>query len=370
MSELESLLEEKQKAPRFPKTKQSEFHDELKARVENHFERFGLSPKGDTLLFIKDLSIATLYLGAYILILSDHFGFPGLILLFAILGFTKGLIGFNIVHDALHGALTKYPRLNRFFGYWFDLNGTSSAIWKITHNQKHHTYTNIPGYDEDINKAIWLRLEPTDKLLPIYKYQCYYAFFLYSLLCFNWIFWSDYTCFFEEWRKGKLSNKDLGIFFALKLANVILFLGLPLLLLTPPWWQILIGYACMIIAGSLTVAIIFQLGHVVEGVEYEKPQEGGRMEFDWVMHEMKTTSNFATNNRLLSALIGGLNFQLEHHLFPYISHIHYADISKILKDLCAERGVPYNEHPSLSAAVRSHFRALKKLGTEVDCYKL
>lgn len=371
MSEEIGVLEKQEtKSPRFPKTEESTFYEELKKRVENHFKRFNISPKGDSLLFLKNLGITSVYLAAYLLLMSDHFGLLGIMFLYATIGISKGIIGFTVIHDALHGALTKNKRLNRFLGYWFDFNGTSSAIWKVTHNMLHHTYTNIPGYDDDINKAILLRLSPTDKLYKFHRYQCYYAPILYALLCFNWVFWSDYKWFYIEWRKGKVDNRELLIFLGLKAANFIVFLGLPLVYLSLPWWQILIGYSCMHIAAGIVISTVFQLAHIVEKVQYDEPKKDGNMKHDWVMHEMMTTANFGTSNRLLTALTGGLNFQIEHHLFPYVSHIHYADISKILRDLCKERGVPYNEHKTFTSAVMSHFRALKKLGREQDCFKL
>jgi len=358
-----------QSPPRFPKTEQSQFYDELKSRVERHFKESGTSQKGNIFLFIKNLCITAVYLGAYILLMSDHFGLLGLMILYAIIGVSKGIIGFTVIHDALHGALTRNPKLNRFIGYWFDLNGTSSFIWKISHNTMHHTYTNIPGYDDDINKAIWLRLQPTDKIYWFHRYQCYYAPILYGLLCFNWVFWSDYKWFFDEWKKGKVPNRELSLFLGLKLANFVIFLGLPLLLLTPPWWQILIAFACMHIAAGIVISIVFQLAHIVEGVHYET-SENGHMQHDWVMHEMMTTANFATDSRFITEIVGGLNYQIEHHLFPYVSHVHYPDISRILRELCREREVPYNEHPTFLGAIRSHFRALKKLGREEDCFLL
>lgn len=355
---------------RFPKTAESQFYDELKKRVDSHFKRFGISQKGDSLLFLKIFAITFIYALSYGLILSDSFGFSGLVALFSILGIAKGLIGFNVVHDALHGALTKNARINRFLGYWFDLNGTSSLVWKVAHNTVHHTYTNIPGYDDDIDKAIWLRLSPTDKIYWFHRYQCYYAPFLYALISLNWVFYSDFAWFAREWKQDKVSPGDLALFIVLKAANIFLFLALPLLILSNPWWQILIAFVCMHIAGGLLIAVVFQLAHIVEGVQYIQPSENGQMRHDWVMHEMMTTSNFGTNNRLLTAIVGGLNYQIEHHLFPHVSHIHYPDLSKILKDLCLERSIPYNEQPSFFEALKSHFRALKILGRKNDCFKL
>lgn len=358
------------KGIRFPKTEESQFYDELKKRVDNHFKRFGISPKGDMLLFIKIIAITLIYAVSYGLILSDSFGLFGLIALFSILGISKGLIGFNVVHDALHGALTKNQKLNRLLGYWFDLNGTSSLVWKVAHNTVHHTYTNIPGYDDDIDKAIWLRLSPTDKIYWFHKYQCYYAPFLYALISLNWVFYSDFAWFYREWKQKKVSASDLSIFLVLKFMNIFLFLALPMMVLSNPWWQIVMAFISMHVAGGLLIAVVFQLAHIVQGVQYIEPSETGQMKFDWVMHEMMTTSNFGINNRLLTAIVGGLNYQVEHHLFPQVSHIHYADISKILRDLCRERSIAYNEHASFTEALKSHFKALKILGRKKDCFKL
>lgn len=356
-------LESKPAKISFQKYKEEDFFPVVKERVENYFKRFDISQKGDSLLYIKVLFIAFLYLGSYFSLLFGHLGLAGIMLAYSLIGISKGLLGFNIIHDALHGAFFRSPTANRFIGYWFDFNGTSSYIWKITHNVMHHTFTNIPGHDHDIDKATLLRLSPRDELLWFHRYQHIYSPILYSLICLNWVLYSDYLWFFKSLKTKTVSLKEAVLFFSLKALNLFFFLILPLLILENPFWQIIIGYVCMHIAAGFMISIVFQLGHIVEGVVYLSPDEEGKMANNWAKHELLTTSNFATNNRLLTAAIGGLNFQIEHHLFPYISHIHYREISKIVRQTAEEFNIPYNEVGTFREAIQSHFRTLKNLGS-------
>lgn len=342
-----------------------DFFSDVKGRVDRYFQENTLSPHADAFLIGKGLFFGIVYLSAYLAILSNGFGLVGLITLYSILGLSKGLIGFNIVHDALHGALTPYPKLNRFIGYWFDLNGTSSHIWKVTHNVLHHTYTNIPGHDHDIDKAIILRLNPMDKPYWFHRFQHWYAPILYSLIGFNWVFYSDMAWFIREYRAGKVKGKDFTLFFLLKITNICLFLVLPILMLSVPWWQVLIAYSCMHIVGGITISIVFQLAHIVENVAFLEPDKEGWMDNNWAVHEMLTTSNFARDSFIVTHLVGGLNFQVEHHLFPMVSHCHYPALSKILEQTAKEYGIIYNEQPTFWKAVKSHFKTLKLLGAGV-----
>jgi linoleoyl-CoA desaturase len=80
------------------------------------------------------------------------------------------------------------------------------------------------------------------------------------------------------------------------------------------------------------------------------------------IHQIQTTANFATRSRLVTWFCGGLNFQIEHHLFPKMSHIHYPEVSKIVKATCQEYGIKYIEFPRVTAAMRSHWKLLYDLG--------
>jgi linoleoyl-CoA desaturase len=82
------------------------------------------------------------------------------------------------------------------------------------------------------------------------------------------------------------------------------------------------------------------------------------------VHQLQTTSNFAGKNRILSWYIGGLDYQIEHHLFPSISHIHYHSISPIVKETAREFGLDYNAKTDFLNALGSHIRMLRNMGTQ------
>jgi linoleoyl-CoA desaturase len=128
------------------------------------------------------------------------------------------------------------------------------------------------------------------------------------------------------------------------------------------WWQFAIGWLTMHLVAGGILGIVFQLAHVVEDTTHPEPDQAGRMSAAWMVHEMETTSNFGRYNRLLNWYVGGLNFQIEHHLFPKVCSIHYPAISEIVKATAAEHGIVYNEHATLRDAVRSHYRMLERLG--------
>lgn len=347
---------------RFRKYQKNDFFLVVKQKVDEYFKSNQLSYYAPTSTYVKGGVLTILYVTAYLALMSNSFQLMGILLLFGSIGVLKGLIGFNLIHDALHGSLSRSKTFNKLIGYWFDINGTSSFIWKIAHNIHHHIYTNIPGYDDDIDKAILLRLNTSDKVYWFHRFQHIYAPILYSLIGFNWVFYSDYYWFYKEGKNNKAKVSDVTIFFILKAANLLLFLILPLLFLTVPWWYVLLGFTSMQVCGGLVISIVFQLAHIVDNVQYFEPDEAGNLENNWAEHELKTTSNFATDSRLVTEIVGGLNFQVEHHLFPYISHAHYPKVSKIVRATAKEHGLPYNEQPTFFQAVCSHFHTLKRLG--------
>ncbi len=347
---------------KFKASQPTDFYPEVKRRVDAYFNERKLSRSGDWRLWVKSLALVLLDLIIYAAILSDAFGFLGVFTLYTLLGVTTCLICLNIFHDALHGAFFRSKKWNRALGYLFDVNGFSSEVWSISHNLEHHTYTNIAGVDHDIDKMILLRLAPTDGIFAFHRFQHWYALPLYMLTSLNWSLYSDYTCYYNAIKQKKVNIVDIALFILGKLAYLSIFIIIPMLVLSLPWWQILIGYLSMQFVGGLIAAVVFQLAHVIDGVEYPLPDEYGNMEDLWAIHEIKTTSNFGVDDIVLTHLIGGLNFQIEHHLFPHISHVHYPAISKIVRQTAKEYGLPYLCQPSFREALCSHLRTLKKLG--------
>lgn len=354
------------KIVKFQKPTGDDFYNTLKSRVDGYFSKNSISTHADWKVHSKILLFFSLYFLIIGTIYSNAMTGGLLITAYLTLGFVTSLICVNFCHDVIHGAYFSSPKLTKLLGYMYDINGLSSYMWKITHNLRHHTFTNIPGFDEDIDKAILLRLSPKDELYGFHKYQQIYAFFLYFLTSLNWAYYADCKTLVEEIKRGNVPPKEIAAFVFFKSINLILFLILPLLLLSAPAWQIVVGFLGMHFVGGFFSAVIFQLAHVIENVAFPVPDQQGFIDNRWANHEMHTTSNFATNNAFLGWLIGGLNHQIEHHLFPYVCHAHYPKISKIVRETAQEYGIPYHEQPTLSEAIKSHFRTLKRFGSRVE----
>lgn len=348
---------------RFQPKKENDFATVVKQRVDHYFVEKGISRHANWVMYLKGILLLTVFFGLYFAVLSEEFSKPVMLVMAMIIGALHGFIGTNISHDALHNAYSANSKVNRWLGYSFDFVGLSSYVWKVTHNFHHHIYTNVPGVDHDISHMDLLRFSPKDKHYWFHRYQQYYTFFLYTLTGANWMFYSDYQLFLAERKKRKTPTNEIVLFFFFKALNFTLFFIIPMIVMTLPWWQILIGYIALQLAGGFFISLIFQLAHMVEGLEYPEPDANGVMENQWAAHEMMTTCNFATDNRFINYVCGGLNFQVEHHLFPYICHVHYKAISPIVKQTAHEFGLPYHENPTFTQAIISHFRHLKKLGT-------
>lgn len=354
---------------RFAKRESEVFVDEVKAGVAAYFEATGLSQKADYRMVLKTVVLLSMTIGAYGLILSGRFTPWQMLGLAVVMGIGMAGIGFSISHDALHGAYSSNPRVNRLLGYTFDLVGANGYMWKITHNVIHHTYTNIHGVDEDLTVSPLLRLSPGAPLRWFHRYQHLYGWLAYGLATINWVFVKDYQQFLKRdlgpYKNKKHPRSEVAHLIWTKLFAYTYSIVIPLLVLDVTWWQFLIGFLAMHLTAGLILGVIFQLAHVVEGTDYPLPDENGRMEHVWLIHEMETTADFAQGNRWLSWYIGGLNYQIEHHLFPQVCSIHYPAISRIVRAAAERNGVPYNCHPTLRAAIRSHYSMLKQLGRPV-----
>ena len=275
-------------------------------------------------------------------------------------------IGFSIAHDALHGAYSWNARINGMLGLTFELLGASSYLWEIKHNVIHHTYTNIHGMDEDLEVSPLLRLSPNSQHRSIQRYQHFYAFIAYSFSTLHWVFLKDYINISKRnlgpYRNISHPSGQIALLIGMKIFYYLYMIVLPLLLLDITWWQFVIGFMTVHILASVIMGVVFQLAHVVEGPAHLDSADGTLIEDAWMVHEMKTSANFGRRNKLLCWYVGGLNFQIEHHLFPKICSIHYPAISSIVERVARVHGIPYHHHPTLRSAIASHYRMLKWLG--------
>lgn len=349
--------------PKFPTVKQS-FHTELKRRINEYFESTGKSLSGNSRLYIKAIVLVTAFLFLYI-----HLVFFTPIVILAVLesillGIVVAGIGFNIMHDGAHGSFSKYKWVNNMAAFSLNVLGGSSFMWNVKHNVIHHAYTNVDGVDDDIDIQPWMRMSSTQPRLAMHRYQHVYFWFLYSLLYILWIFVLDYQKYFKR-RVGnmpikKMTLADHLIFWSFKLFYLFVFVAVPIYVTGFMAW--LIGFLTFTLVAGFVLSIVFQLAHTVEHTHFPMPGEGGKLEDEWAIHQLKTTANFAPKNKFISWLVGGLNFQIEHHLFPKVSHVHYANLRRIIKQACAEYGIPYIEYPRMSQAVVSHVSFLKQMG--------
>jgi linoleoyl-CoA desaturase len=341
------------------------FFQSLKKSVEQYFHSNQLKKTGNWHLYVKTIILIPTALSIYLSLLIFHLPIAISLLLCVVLGFMLACIGFNVMHDACHGSFSSKKWVNNVLGLSLNAIGGNAFLWKQKHNILHHTYTNIDGVDDDIAQSKFLRQSPTQKWMPIHRYQHIYLPLAYSLLVFMWVGVNDFKKYFTR----KIKNTSLPpmdtnehiTFWVSKLLYALVYIVIPILCVGPVAW--LVGYLVMGIVAGIVLSYTFQLAHTVEGPEFEFAGiEDKMIETEWAVHQVKTTANFAPQNKIISWFVGGLNFQIEHHLFPRISHIHYPVISKIVKEHCEKFNLPYHSFPNLQKAISSHIKLMKQLG--------
>jgi linoleoyl-CoA desaturase len=335
--------------PRF--TASQDFYNDLRRRVNSYFEETNQPQTGNWKLFTKALILITLHIIFYsLLVFFKLNGWVGL-LFCVLLGLTTTGIGFNIM------LLTPHE-------FTLNIIGGNDYLWRFKHNVLHHSFTNIDGMDDDIQIGPMMRMCETQEHRWFHRFQSFYFVVLYSLLYITWMFFFDYKKYFTKEVNGhefpKMKLWDHVSFWAGKAISHFLFLILPIIMVGAV--DFLIGFLVFMFVTGFIISIIFQLAHTVEHAEFPIPTDTNKIENEWAIHQIQTTANFATRSPIWTWFCGGLNFQIEHHLFPSMSHIHYPKISKIVKETCAEHGVFYNEFPRFRTAVASHWKFLNELG--------
>ena len=338
------------------------FKQALETHVDEYFRQAGISKTGNFRMYLKaTLILAWLAASYYLLVFYVTHGLAG-VLAGISLALAMAAVGFNIQHDGNHGSFSSRPWMNRLAGLTLDLVGGSSYLWVRKHNFSHHTFTNIPQVDDDIDLGPFGRLSLEIPLRSYHRYQHYYLWFFYTMLVLQWHFYSDYK---KLWT-GKIGERTFGSpqgrDWAGVVAGKVFFLSLAFVipLFRHPWWVVVISYLLVTMAVGLVISVVFQLAHVVEEVEHPAFVEDAHAE--WVIHQIRTTADFAQDNRLLTWYLGGLNFQVIHHLFPRICHVHYPQVARVVAKVCREYQINYRSHPSVSSAIRSHFRFLRFMG--------
>jgi linoleoyl-CoA desaturase len=357
------------KRPKFSRTADTEFAKILKGRVADYFKEKRISKNGNAGMVVKSITLVLLYLTPFILIITGFVSHPLLLLLmWVFMAFGMSGIGMSVMHDANHGSYSNNPTVNKYIGYLINILGGSAIVWKLQHNVLHHSFTNIEGHDGDIDAGGILRLSPNSPRKRIHKLQAFYAWILYGLTTISWATSKDYLQIFSYRKKGigvksgKKFSMQLTRITAAKVLYWLVILGLPLWLSPASWWLTLIFFFTMhFIAGMITTTI-FQGAHVMPDADYPMPNNEGNVQDSWFVHQFRTTCNFSPKSRIFSWFVGGLNYQIEHHLFPNISHVHYRKISKIVKETAMEYNIPYHVYPNFAVVLWEHTKHLWRLG--------
>ncbi len=343
------------------------FHNLLRDRIQDYFDHTGQDRRDSLAMVVKTLAILSWFVVTYLLLVFVASTTWAALALSVCLGLAIAAIGFNIQHDGGHGAYSRHRWINRTAAMSLDLLGGSSLIWAHKHNGLHHTFTNLSGHDDDINLGLIGRLSPHQPHRWWHRWQHLYLWPLYGLLPIKWQFFDDFADLASRGRGAHslppLGRADWLVFAGGKILFFLLAFLLPLQF--HPLSAVLGCYVVVSMVQGIVLSVVFQLAHCVEEADFPgiDPQLR-QMESPWAAHQVATTVNFSRSNPWLSWLLGGLNFQVEHHLFPRICHVHYPQISRIVEATCRDCGVPYRTHASFGSGLISHFRWLRRMGQE------
>jgi linoleoyl-CoA desaturase len=339
----------------------------IRKKVDEYFSSEAIKFTGNGKLFLKTAILYSIAIACYVLLLFCSVPVWLDILICILFGLDLAAMGFNIMHDGAHGSYSPKRWVNELMAYSLNLMGGSSFLWKQKHNVNHHSFTNIEGHDDDIDIQPWIRTNPNQPKRWFHRYQHIYWALLYGMTYLTWVFNKDFGKYFSGKVAGttikKMDTREHIIFWTSKLVYVFLFLVLPLIRLGLA--ETLTGYLITAFVCGWVISIIFQMAHLVEGASFPVPDTITRkVNEDWTIHQLATTANFSTNSKIVSWFSGGLNFQIEHHLFPRISHVHYPAISKLVKEICKQYNVRYIEYPTFFSALKSHIIHLKTVGVQ------
>ena len=353
----------------FAKTHNEEFHKVLRKRVGDYFKTKNISRHANAAMVFKTIAMLAFYLTPLCFLLTIETSTWLVLLMWTIMGFGMAGVGLSVMHDANHGAYSKNEKVNKIIGSVIMILGGNDVNWKIQHNVLHHTYTNITGLDEDIAPPeALLRFSPNKKRNGLHRFQHIYAWFFYGLMTMFWFISKDYKQAMQFNKMGLVESQSISYrnhwitIIVGKIIFAFIFIVLPIWLCDAPWYISIIGITIMLFISGLTLGAIFQPAHVVPTSNYPVPDDSGNIDADWAVSQLYNTANFAPKARLFSWYVGGLNFQVEHHLFPNICHVHYRKLANIVKQTAQEFNLPYNSYNTFGRALLEHSKMLYKLG--------
>ena len=342
-----------------------DFQQRLRLRVDEYFRESGASRRDNREWYLKAGVILLVFASSYVLLVFGTTNWWQTVSLTIVLALATVGIGFNIMHDGGHGAVSRHRAVNRIMAHTLDIVGGSSYLWRWKHGVLHHNYANITGHDMDVALGMLARFTPHQPRYVHQRWQHWYVWLLYGLMAIKWTFFDD----FRTLLLGKIGphriprprGADLVWLVLCKLSFFVLAFVVPALLY--PFGIVACVYLLYSVVLGLSLSTVFQLAHCVEEAEFPLVAEGSHcVDNAWAIHQVQTTVNFCNGNRAVTWLLGGLNYQIEHHLFPDIGHCNFAALSSLVRETCSEYGIDYNEHASLASGLRSHIRWLRRMG--------
>lgn len=358
------------KSVNFSRLDKAKFFRTLNKRVNQYFKENKIKKTGNWRLYSKAVVMFAIYLVPFILLLTVSMPQWVQLILVTLIGVGMAGVGMNVMHDSNHGSFSSRTWVNKLMGSSLYLLAGNVFNWKVQHNILHHTFTNIKDHDEDMDAGRIIRFSKHAKWMRIHKLQKYYSVFLYGLLTLNWAITTDFKQLHRYLKRKLYPGKEASPakeWTKLVIAKIVyysLWIILPLFVIDLPWWKILIGFFIMHYVAGMILSLVFQLAHIVPNAETPLPDKEGNLEHSWAVHQLYTTSNFAPKNWFVNFYTGGLNYQVEHHIFPNISHIHYQKLANIVKETAKEFNLPYNEYKTMRRALIEHFKHISSLGKE------
>jgi linoleoyl-CoA desaturase len=353
--------------PTFSRNDSMKFFKTLNSRVNHYFKENNIEKTGNWKLHVKTIIMFSLLFVPFFVNIFVSVPFWIYFINSIIIGIGTAGVGMNVMHDGNHDSYSSKPWLNKIMGGSIYILAGNVYNWQVQHNVLHHSFTNIHGHDEDLDAGRIIRFTKNAKWYSFHKFQHYYSGFLYGLLTFNWCLTTDFKQMSGYLKRnlsyGSTPNRT-NLWTGLVISKIVYFsfwIVMPLVF-GITWWKVLLGFFAMHYTAGIILSMVFQLAHVIGDTSNPIPNEDGEIENTWAIHQLFTTVNFAPKNRIINWYTGGLNHQIEHHLYPHISHIHYGKISEIVKQTTAELNLPYYEYKTMRSAIVAHFRHLKELG--------
>jgi linoleoyl-CoA desaturase len=327
------------------------FQQVLRVRIANHF--------ANPLMWVKIVAFLLLWVLSLAFIFHASSSFSLLLFAYIVHGFASLAVIFNIGHDAVHQAISSRAWVNHFLGYSFNLVGSNRYSWFLKHNLGHHCHTNVEGKDVDIETAPLFRVSPFAPLKQYYRYQHLYIFAVYCMLSLALIFIVDFKVLINSKDSRSSRIREWIVLVLSKSAYLFLLIILPSVLLPVDKTDIILCFFLMHCVVGLSISLVLLPSHFIEHAEYFRSSADAPA--NWSEHQLRTTVDIIPESKVANFLLGGLNTNVVHHIFPVVCHVHLVELTAIVKETAREFHLPYQSY-SLYQALRLHFSYLKKMG--------